>query len=70
MIKCFKVLESEKDKERFFLLFLWKSNLYQAEYRSEGIRWTMIDYQDNTSCLELFHGKPIGLLHLLDEENR
>ena len=43
---------------------------HQDEYTKEKIVWTMVGYKDNESCLELFRGKPIGLLHLLDEENR
>jgi len=40
----------------------------QEEYRREGIRWTDIEFNDNTTCLELFNKKPTGLLYLLDEE--
>jgi myosin-9 len=42
----------------------------QEEYRREGIRWTNIDFVDNTGCLELFMKKPSGLLYLLDEESK
>ncbi|XP_046714950.1 unconventional myosin-IXAb isoform X1 [Silurus meridionalis] len=42
--------------------------LEQEEYRSEGISWHMIDYIDNTSCINLISKKPTALLHLLDEE--
>lgn len=40
----------------------------QEEYRSEGISWHMIDYIDNTACINLISKKPTALLHLLDEE--
>jgi len=40
----------------------------QEEYRREGIRWTDIEFNDNTACLDLFNKKPTGLLYLLDEE--
>lgn len=40
----------------------------QEEYRAEGISWRMIDYIDNTSCINLISKKPTALLHLLDEE--
>ncbi|XP_026856772.2 unconventional myosin-IXAb isoform X2 [Electrophorus electricus] len=42
--------------------------LEQEEYRAEGISWHMIDYIDNTSCINLISKKPTALLHLLDEE--
>ncbi|KAI2648658.1 Unconventional myosin-IXAb [Labeo rohita] len=42
--------------------------LEQEEYRSEGISWHMIDYIDNTACINLISKKPTALLHLLDEE--
>ncbi|XP_056595121.1 unconventional myosin-IXAb isoform X3 [Triplophysa dalaica] len=42
--------------------------LEQEEYRSEGISWHMIDYIDNTPCINLISKKPTALLHLLDEE--
>uniref|UniRef100_A0A9J8AFI5 Myosin IXAb n=1 Tax=Cyprinus carpio carpio TaxID=630221 RepID=A0A9J8AFI5_CYPCA len=42
--------------------------LEQEEYRSEGISWHMIDYMDNTACINLISKKPTALLHLLDEE--
>ncbi|XP_060525524.1 unconventional myosin-IXa-like isoform X2 [Cylas formicarius] len=40
----------------------------QEEYRKEGIRWTNIDFMDNTGCLQLIEGKPNGLLCLLDDQ--
>ncbi|KAI4877297.1 hypothetical protein NFI96_011846 [Prochilodus magdalenae] len=42
--------------------------LEQEEYRAEGISWHMIDYIDNTSCINLISKKPTALFHLLDEE--
>ncbi|XP_062849120.1 unconventional myosin-IXAb isoform X2 [Trichomycterus rosablanca] len=42
--------------------------LEQEEYRAEGISWHMIEYIDNTSCINLISKKPTALLHLLDEE--
>ncbi|XP_067293099.1 unconventional myosin-IXAb isoform X2 [Pseudorasbora parva] len=42
--------------------------LEQEEYRSEGISWLMIEYIDNTACINLISKKPTALLHLLDEE--
>ncbi|XP_049939192.1 unconventional myosin-IXa-like [Schistocerca serialis cubense] len=40
----------------------------QEEYRKEGIRWTNIDFMDNTGCLQLIEGKPNGLLCVLDDQ--
>ena len=40
----------------------------QEEYRKEGIRWTNIDFMDNTGCLQLIEGKPNGLLCILDDQ--
>ncbi|KAL3279519.1 hypothetical protein HHI36_017028 [Cryptolaemus montrouzieri] len=40
----------------------------QEEYRKEGIRWTNIEFMDNTGCLQLIEGKPNGLLCLLDDQ--
>ncbi|XP_054286933.1 unconventional myosin-IXa-like isoform X1 [Macrosteles quadrilineatus] len=40
----------------------------QEEYRKEGIRWSDIDFLDNTACLHLIEAKPSGLLCLLDDE--
>ncbi|XP_044762393.1 unconventional myosin-IXAa-like isoform X3 [Coccinella septempunctata] len=40
----------------------------QEEYRKEGIRWTNIEFMDNTGCLQLIEGKPNGLLCVLDDQ--
>ncbi|XP_018913813.1 unconventional myosin-IXb isoform X2 [Bemisia tabaci] len=40
----------------------------QEEYRKEGIRWSNIEFLDNTACLHLIEGKPNGLLCLLDDQ--
>lgn len=39
----------------------------QEEYRKEGIRWSDIEFLDNTGCLQLIEGKPSGLLCVLDD---
>ncbi|GMT28295.1 hypothetical protein PFISCL1PPCAC_19592 [Pristionchus fissidentatus] len=41
----------------------------QEEYQREGIKWTNIEYTDNTECVQLFHSKPYGILRLIDEES-
>ena len=35
----------------------------------ENIHWTPIQYTDNTECVQMFSGKPYGLLRLVDEES-
>uniref|UniRef100_A0A1B6CWZ1 Unconventional myosin-IXb-like n=2 Tax=Clastoptera arizonana TaxID=38151 RepID=A0A1B6CWZ1_9HEMI len=40
----------------------------QEEYRKEGIRWSDIEFLDNTGCLHLIEGKPNGLLCVLDDQ--
>ncbi|XP_075221620.1 unconventional myosin-IXa-like isoform X2 [Lycorma delicatula] len=40
----------------------------QEEYWKEGIRWSDIEFLDNTACLQLIEGKPSGLLCLLDDQ--
>lgn len=40
----------------------------QEEYKKENIRWTNIEFMDNTGCLQLIEGKPNGLLCLLDDQ--
>ena len=39
----------------------------QEEYRKEGIKWSDIEFLDNTGCLQLIEGKPNGLLCVLDD---
>ncbi|KAF8367210.1 hum-7 [Pristionchus pacificus] len=41
----------------------------QEEYQREGIKWTNIEYTDNTECVQLFQSKPYGILRLIDEES-
>lgn len=43
--------------------------LEQEEYKREGVDWNEIKFVDNQPLLNLFLGKPIGLLSLLDEES-
>eukprot|EP00118_Oscarella_pearsei_P012382 m.90917 g.90917 ORF g.90917 m.90917 type:complete len:2332 (+) comp36671_c0_seq1:91-7086(+) len=43
--------------------------LEQEEYRREGISWKTIDFNDNQPCLDLIAKKPLGLLHILDDES-
>lgn len=39
----------------------------QKEYKREGIKWTDIEFLDNSGCLQLFESKPSGLLCILDD---
>lgn len=41
----------------------------QADYLEEGIKWSRVDFIDNSDCLNLFTQKPLGLISLLDEES-
>ncbi|CAH1797083.1 unnamed protein product [Owenia fusiformis] len=44
--------------------------LEQEEYKKEGVDWKEITFVDNQPLLDLFLGRPIGLLALLDEESQ
>ena len=41
----------------------------QQEYRNEGIDATEVTFVDNRPVLDMFLGKPMGILALLDEES-
>ncbi|CAL4069628.1 unnamed protein product, partial [Meganyctiphanes norvegica] len=43
--------------------------LEQQEYAKEKIEWQSIDFQDNHAVIELVVRKPVGILHLLDDES-
>uniref|UniRef100_A0A915P0B4 Uncharacterized protein n=1 Tax=Meloidogyne floridensis TaxID=298350 RepID=A0A915P0B4_9BILA len=48
----------------------FNQHIFQFEqeiYMKENIRWTPIQYTDNTECVEMFSSKPYGLLRLVDE---
>lgn len=42
----------------------------QEEYEKEGLVGVDISYQNNRPVLELFLGRPIGMISLLDEQCR
>ncbi|XP_057406926.1 myosin-IIIb [Balaenoptera acutorostrata] len=44
--------------------------LEEMEYQNEGIDMTPVEYEDNRPLLDMFLQKPLGLLALLDEENK
>lgn len=39
------------------------------EYVKEKIQWQMISYTDNVPIINLIAKKPVGILHLLDDES-
>lgn len=43
--------------------------LEQQEYAKEKIQWQNISYTDNQPVINLIAKKPIGVLHLLDDES-
>jgi len=43
-------------------------NAEQLEYEREGIDWTFVKFPENSKCIEMIEGKPIGLMTLVDEE--
>ncbi|XP_043281933.1 unconventional myosin-XV isoform X2 [Venturia canescens] len=43
--------------------------LEQQEYAKEKIDWTTINYTDNLPVIQLIAKKPVGILHLLDDES-
>ncbi|KAL7540542.1 hypothetical protein ACHAXR_010192 [Thalassiosira sp. AJA248-18] len=49
-----------------FNRFVFK--LEQQEYRREGIKWDMIEFEDNQDILDLIEKKHGGLLAVLDEQ--
>lgn len=42
----------------------------QALYRKEQLEWSSIELPDNSACVAVIEGKPVGLLALLDEQCR
>ena len=42
--------------------------LEQEEYKKEGVDWAEIKFVDNQPLLDMFLGRPVGILTLLDEE--
>ncbi|XP_023288541.1 unconventional myosin-XV [Orussus abietinus] len=43
--------------------------LEQQEYAKEKIDWTTVNYTDNLPVIHLIAKKPVGVLHLLDDES-
>ncbi|XP_035829712.1 unconventional myosin-VIIa [Aplysia californica] len=54
------------------LQFFFNQHIFkmeQEEYQREGVDWKEIKFVDNKPLLDMFLGKPIGILSLLDEES-
>ncbi|XP_055844229.1 unconventional myosin-IXa-like isoform X3 [Episyrphus balteatus] len=49
----------------YFNLHVFKYE--QNEYKREDIKWSDIEFMDNSGCLHLFESKPTGLLCILDD---
>lgn len=49
----------------YFNLHVFKYE--QNEYKRECIKWSDIEFMDNSGCLQLFEAKPTGLLCILDD---
>lgn len=43
--------------------------LEQQEYAKERLEWTNLNWSDNTPVIHLLGKKPVGILHLLDDES-
>ena len=43
--------------------------LEQEEYKSERISWSVIGFKDNQAVIDMISKKPLGILHLLDDES-
>lgn len=63
-------------KTRFFLWthqILLLTSIYflieQQEYVKERLEWTNLTWTDNTPVIHLLGKKPVGILHLLDDES-
>ncbi|XP_014675586.1 PREDICTED: unconventional myosin-XV-like, partial [Priapulus caudatus] len=44
-------------------------HMEQQEYAREKIAWQPIAFTDNQACIDLIAKKPIGILHILDDES-
>lgn len=51
----------------YFLRHVFK--LEQQEYAKERLEWTSLTWEDNLPVIQLLSKKPVGVLHLLDDES-
>jgi myosin-15 len=51
----------------YFNKYVFK--LEQQEYSRERLDWTSMTWMDNTPVIQLLGKKPVGILHLLDDES-
>ena len=52
--------------QQFFLKYVFKAE--EAEYATESVRYTPVEYQDNQGCIELIEKTPHGVLRILDTQ--
>ena len=57
-------MQSFKMIDQFYHLLCIK-----AEYSKEKIEWNPIPFTDNHGILHMLSKKPVGILHLLDDES-
>ncbi|XP_022921200.2 unconventional myosin-XV-like [Onthophagus taurus] len=53
--------------QNYFNRYVFK--LEQMEYVKEKLKWSNLTYPDNSNVLNLLGKKPVGILHLLDDES-
>ena len=51
--------------QQFFLKYVFKAE--EAEYATESVRYTPVEYQDNQGCIDLIEKSPTGIMRILDE---
>jgi len=57
---------SNEQLQQFFSKYLFK--MEQDEYIKEKIQWNKVEFDDNSSIIDLIEKKPLGILSVLDEE--
>uniref|UniRef100_A0ABM0MDR2 Unconventional myosin-XV-like n=1 Tax=Saccoglossus kowalevskii TaxID=10224 RepID=A0ABM0MDR2_SACKO len=63
----FSINYANENLQYYFNKHIFK--LEQQEYTRERIPWTQISFNDNQPCLDLISKRPIGIIHLLDDES-
>jgi myosin-15 len=58
---------SSESLQLYFNKYVFK--LEQQEYSRERLDWTSMTWMDNTPVIQLLGKKPVGILHLLDDES-
>ena len=52
--------------QQFFLKVVFRAE--EAEYASENVKYTPVEFQDNEGCTELIEKTPSGILRMLDKQ--